>query len=166
MARIRNLDKDWIDHSKSTAITANIEMTSRDTGILVALYAVGLLCKAFIHLTRSCFNIKIAGSPIFGWLGDRIKQRRLPMLVGTIASMAANLLFMLSTTYPMLLIARFLQGVSNACVWTMCLCLIADNWPKDQLGVQMGKLVGFYPLGMMVGLPAGGTVSYGSITCS
>ncbi|EPB87383.1 hypothetical protein HMPREF1544_05809 [Mucor circinelloides 1006PhL] len=139
VARIRNLDKDWIDHSKSTAITANIEMTSRDTGILVALYAVGLL----------------SGSPIFGWLGDRIKQRRLPMLLGTIASMAANLLFMLSTTYPMLLIARFLQGVSNACVWTMCLCLIADNWPKDQLGVQMGKLVGFYPLGMMVGLPAG-----------
>ncbi|KAL9552935.1 hypothetical protein MBANPS3_003518 [Mucor bainieri] len=139
VARIRNLDKDWTDHSKSTAITANIEMTSRDTGILVALYAVGLL----------------SGSPIFGWLGDRIKQRRLPMLLGTIASMAANLLFMLSTTYPMLLIARFLQGVSNACVWTMCLCLIADNWPKDQLGVQMGKLVGFYPLGMMVGLPAG-----------
>ncbi|OAD02497.1 hypothetical protein MUCCIDRAFT_144088, partial [Mucor lusitanicus CBS 277.49] len=100
-------------------------------------------------------DIIAAGSPIFGWLGDTIKQRRLPMLLGTTASMAANLLFMLSTTYPMLLIARFLQGVSNACVWTMCLCLIADNWPKDQLGVQMGKLVGFYPLGMMVGLPAG-----------
>ncbi|CEP09420.1 hypothetical protein [Parasitella parasitica] len=62
---------------------------------------------------------------------------------------------MLSTTFSMLLAARFFQGVSNACVWTMCLCLIADNWPKDQLGGQMGKLVGFYPLGMMIGLPAG-----------
>lgn len=47
VARIRNLDKDWTDHSKSTAITANVEMTSRDTGILVALYAVGLLCKIY-----------------------------------------------------------------------------------------------------------------------
>lgn len=165
MARIRHLDdKTWTGHSKSTAITSNIELTSRDTGILVALYAVGLL----------------AGSPIFGWLGDRIKQRRLPMLLGTGASIAANVLFMLSVTYPMLLVARFLQGISNACVWTMCLCLIADNWPREQLGKrvtfisyssltsispppffflgsQMGKLVGFYPLGMMVGLPAGGS---------
>ncbi|CAO3695268.1 unnamed protein product [Rhizopus stolonifer] len=141
VARIRHLDdKTWTGHSKSTAITSNIELTSRDTGILVALYAVGLL----------------AGSPIFGWLGDRIKQRRLPMLLGTGASIAANVLFMLSVTYPMLLVARFLQGISNACVWTMCLCLIADNWPREQLGSQMGKLVGFYPLGMMVGLPAGG----------
>lgn len=78
------------------------------------------------------------------------------MLLGTIASMAANVLFMLSTTYTMLLVARFLQGASNACVWTMCLCLVADNWPRDQLGTQMGKLVGFYPLGMMIGLPVGG----------
>ncbi|KAI7907823.1 major facilitator superfamily domain-containing protein [Cokeromyces recurvatus] len=139
VARIRNLDKEWIDHSKSSAITENIEMTSRDTGVLVALYAVGLLI----------------GSPIFGWLGDRIKQRRLPMLLGTTASIAANVLFMLSTSYMMLLVARILQGISNACVWTMCLCLIADNWPREQLGTQMGKLIGFYPLGMMVGLPAG-----------
>ncbi|KAI8970143.1 major facilitator superfamily domain-containing protein, partial [Mycotypha africana] len=140
VARIRNLDKDGTDYATSAGITENIEMTSHDTGILVALYAVGLLC----------------GSPIFGYLGDRIKQRRLPMLLGTGASMAANVLFMVSTTYPMLLVARFLQGASNACVWTMCLCLIAENWPKEELGVQMGKLVGFYPLGMMVGLPVGG----------
>lgn len=79
------------------------------------------------------------GSPIFGWLGDKIKQRRLPMLLGTGASMAANILFMLSVTYPMLLIARFLQGVSNACVWTMCLCLIADNWPREELGKYLHK---------------------------
>lgn len=118
------------------------------------VYYVRYIYKNYLHNYILTFHI--VGSPVFGWLGDRIKQRRLPMLLGTIASMAANLLFMLSTTYPMLLIARFLQGVSNACVWTMCLCLIADNWPKDQLGVQMGKLVGFYPLGMMVGLPAGG----------
>ncbi|KAI8891254.1 MFS general substrate transporter [Backusella circina FSU 941] len=139
VARIRNLGKDEISHSQSSSITQNIGVTSRDTGILVALYAVGLL----------------AGSPIFGWLGDKIKQRRLPMLLGTCAAMAANLLFMESTTYSMLLLARFLQGIASSCVWTMCLCLIADNWPREHLGAQMGKLVGFYPLGMMVGLPAG-----------
>lgn len=78
----------------------------------------------------------------------------------------------------MLLLARFLQGVANACVWTMSLCLIADNWPESRLGnedpegaviitkqnktknrplgLQMGKLMGFYPLGLVTGLPVGG----------
>ncbi|CAO3646014.1 unnamed protein product [Cunninghamella echinulata] len=78
------------------------------------------------------------------------------MLLGIAASMAANYMFMFSITYWMLLLARFLQGVANACVWTMSLCLIADNWPSNQLGAQMGKLVGFYPLGLLVGLPTGG----------
>lgn len=77
---------------------------------------------------------KIAGSPIFGWLGDKIKQRRIPMLLGISASIAANLMFMFAFAYWMLLLARFLQGVSNAAVWTMSLCLIADNWPENQLG--------------------------------
>lgn len=45
VARIRNLDKDGANHSQSSAITQNIGVTSRDTGILVALYAVGLLGK-------------------------------------------------------------------------------------------------------------------------
>ena len=78
---------------------------------------------------------KTAGSPIFGWLGDKIKQRRVPMLLGIAASITANLMFMFAIAYWMLLLARFLQGVSNACVWTMSLCLIADNWPEDQLGM-------------------------------
>ena len=78
---------------------------------------------------------KKAGSPVFGWLGDKIKQRRVPMLLGIAASITANLMFMFAVAYWMLLLARFLQGVSNACVWTMSLCLIADNWPEDQLGM-------------------------------
>ncbi|KAG2227116.1 hypothetical protein INT45_003846, partial [Circinella minor] len=127
------------DTGESPFSAANDAVTSRDTGILVALYAAGLL----------------AGSPIFGWLGEKIRQRRVPMLLGIAASITANLMFMFATAYWMLLLARFLQGVSNACVWTMSLCLIADNWPEDQLGFQMGKLFGFYPLGIVAGLPVG-----------
>jgi MFS family permease len=72
------------------------------------------------------------GSPLFGWLGD--KQRRLPLVFGTFLSIMANIFFILSINYPMLLGARFLQGLGNASVWTLCLCLIVDNWPKENLG--------------------------------
>ncbi|KAI8096323.1 major facilitator superfamily domain-containing protein [Halteromyces radiatus] len=138
--RIKHNNVDDDSYHSASALASDSEVTSRETGILVALYAVGLLC----------------GSPLFGWLGDKIKQRRLPMLLGIAASMAANYVFMFSIAYWMLLLARFLQGVANACVWTMSLCLIADNWPIEQYGLQMGKLVGFYPLGLLVGLPLGG----------
>lgn len=121
VARVRHLDN-----------TSDIQLTSRDTGLLVALYAVGLLGKLKYQLKNTHSNL--VGSPLFGWLGDKIKQRRIPMLLGTGASISANILFMFSLNYPMLLIARLMQGISNACVWTMCLCLIADNWPKEQLG--------------------------------
>ncbi|KAI8142460.1 major facilitator superfamily domain-containing protein [Fennellomyces sp. T-0311] len=139
--RINHRNDDPSQHLDTNApfSSASETETSRDTGILVALYAVGLL----------------VGSPIFGWLGDKIKQRRIPMLMGISASIAANLIFMFAIAYWMLLLARFLQGVSNACVWTMSLCLIADNWPENQLGFQMGKIFGFYPLGIMMGLPIG-----------
>ncbi|ORX57641.1 MFS general substrate transporter [Hesseltinella vesiculosa] len=134
--------EDAESYHKASSLSMGTESTSQETGVLVACYAVGLLM----------------GSPLFGWLGDKIKQRRLPMLLGILASMMANFLFMFSTTYWMLLAARYLQGIANACVWTMSLCLVADNWPTSELGFQMGRLVGFYPLGLVVGLPVGGVL--------
>ncbi|KAI8889696.1 MFS general substrate transporter [Backusella circina FSU 941] len=141
------------------------ELDSKDTGILVALYG------------------RTVGSPLFGWMGDR--QRRLPLVLGTILSILANIFFILSINYPMLLVARFLQGLGNASVWTLCLCLVVDHWPKENLGkkkkdmkdahfffffltvttigAQTGKLVCFYPIGMVVGLPAGGKVLYNEL---
>ncbi|KAL0088600.1 major facilitator superfamily domain-containing protein [Phycomyces blakesleeanus] len=116
--------------------------SSAETGILVAAYAIGLL----------------SGSPVFGWLGDRLTLRRLPMLLGISVSIGANLLFMFSTAYWMLLLARFLQGFSNAC--------IHKDWKEDasmgtytiSLGLQMGKLMGLYASGMVIGLPVGGVL--------
>ncbi|ORY99408.1 major facilitator superfamily domain-containing protein [Syncephalastrum racemosum] len=116
---------------------------SQATGIMIAFYAIGVL----------------VGSPFFGWLGDRITQRRGPMVLGVLIAIAANVIFMVASAYWMLLVARFLQGISNSSVWTMALCLIADNWPEDQLGQQMGKLTSLYPLGMMTGLLTGAMYS-------
>ncbi|KAI9030777.1 major facilitator superfamily domain-containing protein [Phycomyces nitens] len=131
VARINNGGKETLETEVAS---------STETGVLVAAYAVGLL----------------SGSPVFGWLGDKLTLRRLPMLLGITVSIGANLLFMFSTAYWMLLVARFLQGFSNACVWTMCLCIVTDNWPSDQLGKSfMGKLMGLYASGMVIGLPVG-----------
>ncbi|CAO3627753.1 unnamed protein product [Mucor hiemalis] len=94
---------------------------SKDTGILLALFAVGLL----------------VGSPILGYLADRMKHRQWPMVAGIAGLLGATLLFLFATSYWELLLARFLQGFSDACVWTLGMCLIADTFPIEELGTQV-----------------------------
>jgi MFS family permease len=88
--------------------------------------------------------------------GDKLKKRKYAMLIGIVGFMASLLLFMFSQSYWELLLARFLQGFASSCVWILCLCLIADSFPKGELGLQMGKTVVFSFVGMTCGPPIGG----------
>jgi MFS family permease len=63
---------------------------------------------------------------------------------------------MASVEYWMLFPAKFLQGLSNTCIWLMCSALIADIWPVSKLGSMIGFVCGLYPLGMSFGLVVGG----------
>lgn len=119
---------------------ANSDSVSQDTGILLALFAAGLLL----------------GSPLLGYLGnlekkkkfkrqyfnkkykaDRMNNRQLPMVVGISGLLGATLLFLFATKFWELLLARFLQGFSDACVWTLGMCLVADSFPIEELGTQV-----------------------------
>ncbi|RCH82769.1 hypothetical protein CU097_003565 [Rhizopus azygosporus] len=112
---------------------------SKQSGALLALFSVGL----------------IAGSLGFGYLGDRLKHRQGLMLVGILGLIGSTLLFMFSEYYWELLIARFLQGISDACVWTLGMCLISDTFPIEELGTQMGRVMTFHSIGMVAGAPIG-----------
>ncbi|KAG1445185.1 hypothetical protein G6F46_010954 [Rhizopus delemar] len=112
---------------------------SKDSGILLALFSVGL----------------IVGSIGFGYLGDRLKHRQGLMLAGILGLLGSTLLFMLGRLYWELLLARFLQGFSDACVWTLGMCLISDTFPLEELGTQMGRVMMFHSIGMVAGAPIG-----------
>ncbi|KAI8575640.1 hypothetical protein K450DRAFT_260802 [Umbelopsis ramanniana AG] len=112
---------------------------SQQTGVLLALFAAGIL----------------VGSPLFGYLGDKMQRRQGAMLLGILGLIGSTLLFMFSRHYYELLIARFLQGFSDSCVWILCLCLVADTFPKGELGLQMGKVMVCYSIGMTSGPPIG-----------
>ncbi|CAO3689333.1 unnamed protein product [Umbelopsis vinacea] len=127
---------DQVDPNANPGDNAQV---SQQTGILLALFAAGLLI----------------GSPIFGYLGDRMQRRQGAMLFGILGLIGSTLLFMFSTFYWELLIARFLQGFADSCVWILCLCLVADTFPKGELGLQMGKVMVCYSIGMTSGPPIG-----------
>ncbi|OBZ86631.1 putative MFS-type transporter C18.02, partial [Choanephora cucurbitarum] len=113
---------------------------SKETGVLLAFFSIGLLI----------------GSPLLGYLADRMTHRRWPMLGGIVGLLIAMLLFLFADAYWQLCLARLLQGFSDACVWTLGMCLMADTFPLEELGTQMGKVLVFHSIGVVAGSPIGG----------
>ena len=79
------------------------------------------------------------GSPLFGWISDRI-QRRKPIIIG---SAAFSLLFILiilycpSLPFSGLLVAAFLYGLSNVGVST-CYAVACELTPNQYAGTALG----------------------------
>ncbi|KAF9355943.1 hypothetical protein BGX26_005907 [Mortierella sp. AD094] len=121
-------------------IIADMSGDSTMTGVLVAVYAAGIM----------------SASPIFGVLSDKMASRRLPMMIGLSGLLIATIIFMLAKVYWLLIVARFFQGVSGGAVWTLGLALMTDSFPADEMGVQMGKSLIGHTLGLLGGPPIGG----------
>ncbi|GAA5802520.1 hypothetical protein HPULCUR_007987 [Helicostylum pulchrum] len=92
---------------------------------------------------------------LFGLLGCQITQRKVLLIVGTLTSLLASGALMVSFEHWMLFPARFLQGLSNAFIWSMSFALVSDIWPISKLGSMFGFICGLYPLGMTFGLTVG-----------
>jgi multidrug resistance protein len=110
-------------------------------GLLFAAYAVALLVV----------------TPIVGSVADRIGHRTV-LLVGMVGVALATLLFAASTTYPMLLTARLLQGAAAGAVWTSGIAVVAARVEPSRLGVAMGFVLSSMSAGLLVGPPVTGNL--------
>lgn len=95
------------------------------------------------------------GSLLFGWLGCQVKQRKLLLIVGSLSLLVASGACALSTQYWMLFPAKFLQGISNACVWIISAAITGDAWPLSKWGTMVGFIGGLFPLGLTIGINGG-----------
>lgn len=82
----------------------------------------------------------VIAAPVAGVLADRIETRQAPFLAGIGALFAATLLLFLGTTVPVLAIARILQGISAALVWTIGLALCLETVGPENLGKTIGSV--------------------------
>ncbi|KAI8973270.1 major facilitator superfamily domain-containing protein [Mycotypha africana] len=87
-----------------------------------------------------------------------MKHRKWPMVAGILGLLVSTFLFLFAQAYWELLLARFLQGFSDSCVWTLGMCLIADSFPLNELGSKMGIVLFFHSCGLVLGAPIGGTL--------
>jgi len=104
----------------------------------------------------------LATLPLGAWV-DR-SGRRGPLLFGLIGFGAATSLFAFAPSFPLLLLARVLQGIAAATTWVAGLALLADHFPPGQRGKAMSMVFACNNLGLLMGPAfAGFMVKYWSI---
>ncbi|KAJ3373064.1 hypothetical protein GGF31_001051 [Allomyces arbusculus] len=128
-------------------IQHKLGLSSGHTGLVVGAYAAGLLLF----------------TPIFGFLSDRLGDRKWPMIISLIGLAAASGLFLVCTQYWHFLLVRALQGIAAAGNWTVGLALASDAFPADRLGTVMGVVLAAMNAGYLVG-PAVGGALYTSVS--
>lgn len=79
-------------------------------------------------------------SPVAGIMADRMSTRQAPFLIGLLALFGATIMLYLGTTLPVLAIARVLQGISAAFVWTIGLALCLETVGPENLGKTIGSV--------------------------
>ncbi|KAL8882134.1 MAG: hypothetical protein Q9192_007638, partial [Flavoplaca navasiana] len=97
-------------------------------------------------------------SPPAGVIADKTSSRQAPFLVGLVALLAATLMLFLGQSVPVLILARVLQGVSGAVVWTIGLALLLDTVGPANLGKTVGSIFGFISIGELAAPVLGGVV--------
>jgi MFS family permease len=103
-------------------------------------------------------GIIVFATPLSGYLADRLSNKRTPFLISLVALGGATFLFALGTTTTVLGLARLLQGVSAAVVWSVGLALLTDTVGTGAIGNAMGWIQIAISLGSITGPLAGGVL--------
>lgn len=114
-------------------------LSQMEVGVLFGVYAGALL----------------AGTYPLGRLADRVGRRK-PFLGGLVGLGATTFLFAFSSSYPLLLVARALQGLAAAATWTTGLALLAEAFPSERRGQAMATVFAAANVGVLLGPPISG----------
>ncbi|KAL8765222.1 MAG: hypothetical protein Q9194_006641 [Teloschistes cf. exilis] len=90
-------------------------------------------------------------SPLAGVIADRVSTRQAPFLIGLVALLGATLMLFLGKSIAVLIVARILQGISAAVVWTIGLALVLDS-------KTIGSIFGFISIGELAAPVLGGVL--------
>lgn len=157
-----------------------------NTGFIIATVAVGLFTDLFLYglivpvlpfmlqdrveipedkvqsyvsaLLAAYAGASVCFSIPAGWIADRTNARRTPFLTGLLALLAATILLALGQSIAVLVVARVLQGISAAVVWTVGLAMVLDTVGPENLGKVIGSIFSFISIGELLSPVLGGVL--------
>ncbi|KAF7437249.1 hypothetical protein PC9H_004086 [Pleurotus ostreatus] len=89
-------------------------------------------------------------------LSERYNSRKAPLLWGLLFLIGSQVMLMEAPNYPVMVVARILQGLSSSMVWVVGLALLCDCTPKEVIGRQLGIAMTGLSVGVILGPPLGG----------
>ena len=95
----------------------------------------------------------------FGKLAD-IHGRKRVLLAGVITFALASLLSAIATSFTMLLVARVVQGLGGAMLFSTAVAIVTSVYPPAERGHAIGITVAAVYLGLSLGPSAGGTLTH------
>jgi len=84
------------------------------------------------------------------------------MIVGMLSLAVTNVVFAISGSVHVLVLARLLQGMSGAATWSAGLAMVADTFGPDERGGRLGLTMSAMSVGAFFG-PAAGGILYDSL---
>lgn len=93
-----------------------------------------------------------------GWVADRTNARQTPFLTGLAALLAATIMLAFGQSIAVLVVARVLQGISAAVVWTVGLAMVLDTVGPENLGKVIGSIFSFISVGELAAPVLGGVL--------
>lgn len=76
-----------------------------------------------------------------GWISDKVGSRRRPFIVGLLLLSVGNAMIAFGKTFTVLVMARLLQGMSAAIVWTVGIAMVQDTVGPAKLGNAIGLVI-------------------------
>lgn len=116
-------------------LMADMGFTDSNIGLMMSMYSVIGAVLAF---------------PVGGILGKLGYKACLCIVAASL--IIGGALGALSTSVPMLLASRFVEGVANGFIAVMCSASVAVLLPADKQGLGMGIASAWFPLGALISL--------------
>jgi MFS family permease len=102
-----------------------------------------------LHLTAATAAWMVSGytvalavaTPVHGRLADMVGIR-LPLTIGIAGMAVGSVLSALAPSFPVLMVARVLQGVGAAAIPVLATALISARWSGTERGTALGRVAG------------------------
>ncbi|KAH9904487.1 MFS general substrate transporter [Xylariomycetidae sp. FL2044] len=110
------------------------------------------------NLLAAYAGASVVSSVPAGWIADKTNSRQAPFLSGLVALLAATIMLALGQSIAVLVVARVLQGISAAVVWTIGLAMVLDTVGPQNLGKVVGSIFSFISVGELMAPVIGGVL--------
>ncbi|KJA29370.1 hypothetical protein HYPSUDRAFT_32786 [Hypholoma sublateritium FD-334 SS-4] len=91
-------------------------------------------------------------------LSERYNSRQQPLVLGLVILTGSQIMLMEAPNYPVMCIARILQGVGSSMVWVVGLALLCDTAPPSTVALHIGFAMSGLSVGLVIGPAVGGAL--------